>query len=542
MNLIRINGFPFRLSTLNGSRLSQMMCTGRDRAIKGCKQSKQDIIIEMQKSRHCASRLSRPLVISFGLIAAYFVAMTYYIRQHLPQDLYQLFTPSSETESNTPSSKPRAILHIGPHKTSSTYIQSKIFETQDQLKQEGFVIPVAKTCPEGQQVQWNIKHFAGVAGNLKGDMEMTRRYGCSSNPLADLQDSLRSIYSANDSTGIIFSSEEFDNLDDDKVAELAKILANYQTTVVIYFRRKVEHIVSYYGELSKAGNPLASPSSFSNFFWKSVASLDPAAEPNDPIHVLNGLCYKRLFETYSRHFGAQNLAVINLSGLKDIGKDPWEVLVQEVIMLSLRKGTGENNKAASKDEKEPWKTNISPSSISFSVANQFYQWRWGNPTTATAMDSYCTPISPSIRTNSSARNTNTARSLLLPKLNCVLPFLKPLERVLPKKYHDLRNICKLWELQEQKALNRLADERSQLLYFDKGQDRGGKEVIVIKDSISTGPYQVDMEKLLQEHGKCAIATIPTIFQDVFNNVAAKIDKTCPYDQVLTDPTGSVWPV
>lgn len=51
----------------------------------------------------------------------------------------------------------------------------------------------------------------------------------------------RSIYSANDSTGVILSSEEFDNLDDDRVAELAK-LSNYQTTVVIYFRRKVEHL------------------------------------------------------------------------------------------------------------------------------------------------------------------------------------------------------------------------------------------------------------------------------------------------------------
>lgn len=264
----------------------------------GCEKSKNEFIIKMQKPRHCASRSSRLFVIGCGVVATFYVTMNNYTMRHRLEGFYQLSTPLSENPSDTRNSKPRAILHIGPHKTSTTYIQSKILETQDQLNQEGFYIPAAKTCPEGQEAQWNIKHFAGVAGHLKGDMKMARRYGCSSDPLADLQDSLRSIYSANDSTGVIFSSEEFDNLGDDRVAELAKKLSNYQTTVVIYFRRKVEHIVSYYSELTKSRNPLHSPLSFSDTFWKYFATLNPAAGPNDPVHDLNGLCYRE-FDTGS---------------------------------------------------------------------------------------------------------------------------------------------------------------------------------------------------------------------------------------------------
>jgi hypothetical protein len=364
-------------------------------------------------------------------------------------------------------------------------------------------------------------------------MEEAQRFGCSSDPLTDLNDALWTIYSANDSTGIILSGEGFDYLDDNGVAKLAEVLSNYETTVVIYFRRKVEHLVSYFSQFKKdkGRNPLISPSSFSDFFWRYVANLDLEAGLNDPAPRGNGLCYKRLFEKYSGHFGPKNLAVVHLNGLIDARKDPWEVLVQEVMMLSLKKGEiGENDEADFQHGKEPSKINVSPSTFSFSVADYFYQWRWGNYTAATAIDGSSTPISPPMRADSSAGITNTTRSLFLPKLDCILPLLTPLEEILPKQCLDLRNMCRLWELQEQQALNRLAAEGSQLLYFDQGKDNAGRESIIFRDSNYTGPCQVDSGKLFREHGKGAIATIPPLFEEVFNDVAAKIDKACPYHE------------
>lgn len=474
--------------------------THRNTATKGCKQSNHELIIKMKKNRHWASRSQ--LIILCSIIAAFYVAMTNYVGQHRLHGLYQFSTRLWASAPKTANSKPRAILHIGPHKTSSTYIQSKLCEAQDQLAREGFVIPVSKSCPAVEQNQCHTKHFAGVAAQLRGDMVTAHRFGCSSDPLADLNDALSSIYSANDSTGIILSSEGFDYLDENGVAELANVLSNYQTTVVIYFRRKVEHLVSYYSELSKnkARNPLLSPLSLTDFFWTFVAHLDPEAGPNDPVPQGNGLCYKRLFDTYSKQFGAQNLAIFHYNGLLDAGKDPWEVLVQDVMMLGPGKGKNDNGdeedllQESERGNEE--RMNKSPSAFSSSVADYFYQWRWGDYSTASAIDASSTSTSSlstvlPVKDQSSAGITNTTRSLLLPKLNCVLPLLKQLETILPKKCLDLQNVCSLWELQERQALTHLAGEGSQLLYFDEGTDNAGKVSISFRNTEYTGACQVD---------------------------------------------------
>lgn len=224
-----------------------------------------------------------------------------------------------------------------------------------------------------------------------------------------------------------------------------------------------------------------------------------------------------------------------MNGLLDAGKDPWRVLVQEVMMLGLGKGRNDNDDEEEdfRMGKESSKSNVSPSSISFSVVDYFYQWRCGNYTAVTAINGSSTPVSPPIRANSSAGITNSTRALLLPELDCVLSLLKPLEEILPKKCLDFRNICKLWELQEQQALNRLAGKGSQLLYFDKGKDNMGREGIVFRDSNYTGPCEVDTNKLLREHGKGVVATIPPLFEEIFNGVAAKIDQACPYHKAFS---------
>jgi hypothetical protein len=63
------------------------------------------------------------------------------------------------------------------------------------------------------------------------------------------------------------------------------------------FRRKVEHLVSFYSEISRERSPLLSPLSLAGFFGTFVAKSDPEAGPNDSVPRGNGLCYKRLFDT-----------------------------------------------------------------------------------------------------------------------------------------------------------------------------------------------------------------------------------------------------
>jgi hypothetical protein len=135
---------------------------------------------------------------------------------------------------------------------------------------------------------------------------------------------------------------------------------------------------------------------------------------------------------------------IHLNGLLDAGKDPWDVLVQEVMMLGLGKSTNDNEEEEDllhgSDRGNEERVNKSPSPFSSSVADYFYQWRWGNYPAASAVGDSSTPV----RANAPAGITTTTRPLFLPRLNCVLPLLKPLEEILPKQCLDLPNICKLW--------------------------------------------------------------------------------------------------
>ena len=103
---------------------------------------------------------------------------------------------------------------------------------------------------------------------------------------------------------IILSSEEFDMLNDGHVQELPNLLTNYQTTVVIYYRWKLGHLVSYYTQLNRFSVLTFPPLSFKEFIWRFLNDIDPAAGPfKSPIPKLNALCYTRMFDTFGQHFG-----------------------------------------------------------------------------------------------------------------------------------------------------------------------------------------------------------------------------------------------
>ena len=130
----------------------------------------------------CTSQLGSPFVSTNGHSWFYndylaFAGLSsgrrskYYSLCWTAESSYQLSISSSSSASATVSKRPRAIPHIGHHKTSTTYIQSKLCKAQDQLAQEVFVIPVAKSCPEEEQTQCYVKPFHGRCSTL------TRQYG-----------------------------------------------------------------------------------------------------------------------------------------------------------------------------------------------------------------------------------------------------------------------------------------------------------------------------------------------------------------------------
>lgn len=128
------------------------------------------------------------------------------------------------------------------------------------------------------------------------------------------------------------------------VAEVTKLFSNFQTTVVLYYRRKQDHLVSYYNQFAKMGSPLTSPLHLSDFLLNVIAEVDPEADVSDPLPSvptangrtpIHGVCCKRVLETYGRHFGPENMVVVHYNGVMDAQKDPWEVLKREVMMLEM---------------------------------------------------------------------------------------------------------------------------------------------------------------------------------------------------------------
>lgn len=343
------------------------------------------------------------------------------VKKPLVQSAYKLI-------GKTTNPRGRAILHIGPHKVASTYLQAKLCQERDTLEQLGYAIPIADTCKKCR-----AKHFAGVAFQLKGETNKAGRYSCSSDlPVTELKDFLQS---HNSGGAVILSSEEFDDLNEDQVAELANILSDYDTTIVSYYRLKLEHFVSYFTQLQKGRER---PISFLDFFWSKISKLNPEAGPADPMTRLNGLCYKRVLESFGRHFGVENLVVINYNGLKAAGLDPWEVMVKEVLGHTEYKLP---------DDAESKPRNVSPNPLTLSVAAHYFQLVWAQSQTS---------------------NSNSSGEIHHPtyySYDCIRPLLGPLEKVVPKKCSNLKSTCALWELQESEYLTQI-NGRAKLLHFD----------------------------------------------------------------------------
>jgi hypothetical protein len=215
------------------------------------------------------------------------------------------------------------------------------------------------------------------------------------------------------------------------------------------------------------------------------------------------------------------LHIIDYNELVDAGEDPWEVLVRDVMGLEpyadKRRTT---NLEGGHDQDKSERINSSPDAFSLSVAGSFYQWRWTNP----GLSAQAGPKDEEL-TDIRRQSGDNNHTVLLPQLNCILPLLEPLKAVLPKTCSTLESVCSLWELHEKEALNRLAREGSNLLYFkrDDGNSSKGKGNIIFGKRNET-VCEVDTVALTMSIGKRQL-------DDVFRQVAVRIEQTCSNDMI-----------
>ena len=75
-------------------------------------------------------------------------------------------------------SRPRAVIHIGPHKTGSSYIQQKMCLSKSFLASRQWTVPICAQCTNCFD-----KHFAGVAFELQRKQRLAEVFSCVPDPV-----------------------------------------------------------------------------------------------------------------------------------------------------------------------------------------------------------------------------------------------------------------------------------------------------------------------------------------------------------------------
>lgn len=126
---------------------------------------------------------------------------------------------------------PKLLLHIGPHKTGTTFIQKQLFAHSEQLSASGInYVPDGINMAYGQHKIIEEFQSAGHSAILENALQKFGEFSLN-----------------------IISSENFDRLNAEQVASLAKMLKSVDTTVVYVMRRSDDLLVSSWQEDIKHG-------------------------------------------------------------------------------------------------------------------------------------------------------------------------------------------------------------------------------------------------------------------------------------------------
>lgn len=177
----------------------------------------------------------------------------------------------------------RFILHIGPHKTGTTYIQETLFAVRDQLKARGVHIPVVWNAspeqPSHMQVVWALRR-----GGTKRIEE-------------DLQTIIGSHHEQ-----VVVSCEALSRLDLARIECLRTLLGAAPVRIVYYVRRWPERLASLWQETVKFGSHATLPGYL-------LEQLTAAAGPE--------LRDAAMLDGYAAVFGMTNIELVSYSHLAD---------------------------------------------------------------------------------------------------------------------------------------------------------------------------------------------------------------------------------
>lgn len=175
----------------------------------------------------------------------------------------------------------RFVIHIGPHKTGTTYIQETLAAQRDTLLQRGICVPsvwnAAPGLPSHMQLAWAIRN----------------------QNLTLIQEQLQEIL-AQRHAYVVISCEALSRLDQEQIAQFRQLLGSAPAQVVYYVRPWPERLPSLWQETVKFGHTVTLP----EYLTEQLTGYD-TSELRDTA----------MLDRFATVFGSANIRVVAYSHL-----------------------------------------------------------------------------------------------------------------------------------------------------------------------------------------------------------------------------------
>ncbi|HEY0184307.1 MAG TPA: hypothetical protein VGC09_15965 [Rhodopila sp.] len=180
------------------------------------------------------------------------------------------------------------MVHVGPHKTGTTYLQLRFDAARERLRQGGVVYPAEWSSAENEP-----SHRKLVVGLREGRT-------------ADLKSQFEAIERGNPEY-VLISGEGINHLPQSAIAALRTLMGSHPVTLIFYCRRWSELLPSLWQERVKHGYD----ETFPEFFADNMS--DPFASV-----IMN---FALRLNVYADVFGFENIRLVSYSNICDAGID-----------------------------------------------------------------------------------------------------------------------------------------------------------------------------------------------------------------------------
>jgi hypothetical protein len=180
------------------------------------------------------------------------------------------------------------VLHVGPHKTGTKYLQSRLAFLRHRLAGQGAVYPdVWQTAGAESGHPGLVEQVQ--SGNLDVITDMVARFGHDHERL------------------VVLSSEEFTSFDESQLLALRDVLRPGSIRIIYYIRRWSELLPSLWQEFVKHGGDIP----LVNFLIAHISNTARSTALNFGIVV----------DRYIKAFGRESVRLVSYSDLTDAGVD-----------------------------------------------------------------------------------------------------------------------------------------------------------------------------------------------------------------------------